>query len=121
MSDNIPSRWWRFSLTSLILAIAFLSVVLAVTLSGGRTQKMGRTSIYARHYGWPIPYLRVPTGDHTGKVPADLFVPGLIIDLVLAVIVVAAILFMLALIGKKHFCSMCPANLLSDCRSPRRS
>jgi hypothetical protein len=95
MHDNTISRRWRFSLKSLILGIALLSLMLAVTHSGGQIRVMHRFSeargggaIYARHYGWPIPYLRVPTGAHAGKA-ADVFIPGLIIDLIFAAILVA--------------------------------
>jgi hypothetical protein len=96
MRDNSTSRRWRFSLKSLILGIALFSLMLAVTHSGGQTRVMHRYSearggeaIYARHYGWPISYLRVPTGAHAGKA-ADAFIPGLIIDLIFAAILVAA-------------------------------
>jgi hypothetical protein len=95
MNNETTSHRWRFSLKSLVLGIALVSLVLAVTHSGGQTRVMHRYSeargggvIYARHYGWPVPYLRVPTGAHAGMA-ADVFVPGLIIDLVLAVILVA--------------------------------
>jgi hypothetical protein len=97
MNNETTASRWRFSLKSLTLGIALLSLLLAVTHSGGQTRVMHRYSeargggiIYARHYGWPIPYLRAPTGAHAGMA-ADVFVPGLIIDLVLAVIVVAVV------------------------------
>jgi hypothetical protein len=96
MGEKSNAGRWRFSLKSLILGIALLSLLLAVTHSGGQTRVMLRFSeargggvIYARHYGWPIPYLRIPTGVHAGTA-ADVFIPGLIIDLVLAAILVAA-------------------------------
>jgi hypothetical protein len=54
------------------------------------SEARGGGVIYARHYGWPIPYLRVPNGAHASMAP-DVFVPGLIIDLVLAVILVAVV------------------------------
>src|SRR5687768_15705148 len=92
MIHNTTSRRWRFSLKSLIFGIALLSLFLAVTHSGGQIRVMHRYSeargggvIYGRHHGWPIPYLRVPSGAHAGMAP-DVFIPGLIIDLVLAAI-----------------------------------
>jgi hypothetical protein len=85
-------RRWRFSLKSLLIAVAFLSVFLAITITGGRTEEMGQTGIHARHYGWPVAYLRVPTGEYADKVPADVFVPGLLVDLIVAAVLFAAVL-----------------------------
>jgi hypothetical protein len=82
--DMSGPRRWRFSLKSLLVAVAFLSVFLAITITGGRTKEMGQTGIHARHYGWPVAYLRVPTGEYADKVPADVFVPGLLVDLIVA-------------------------------------
>ena len=83
-------RHWRFSLRSLVVTIALVSVFMAITLSGAQTKEIARTGIYARHFGWPIAYLRVPAREHSGKVPADLFVPGLLIDIAIFGVAVGA-------------------------------
>jgi hypothetical protein len=97
MSENTSHRW-RFSLKSLAFAMACLSLFLALTFSGGQVRRMsldGPTRIVARHYGWPVPYLRIPTGTHS-SISWDVFLPGLFIDLALAILVVAAMFFVLA-------------------------
>ena len=60
----------------------------------------GGATVYATHYGWPFPYLRVPTGDHAGKLPPDVFVPGLVIDLALVTLVCVAVLSVSTIVGK---------------------
>ena len=96
MSAHAKSAHWRFSLRTVIVAVALLAVLLAMTLSGGQIKEMGSTGIHARHFGWPVPYLRVPAQEAAGKLPADLFVPGLVLDLGLAATVAATTIVVLS-------------------------
>jgi hypothetical protein len=96
MSVHAKSGGWQFSLRTMVVAVSLLAVLLAMTLSGGHIKELGSTGIYARHYGWPVPYLRVPARRAAGKLPADLFVPGLILDLALAATVAGATLGVLS-------------------------
>lgn len=115
MGDEGMRRRWRFKLRSLLLAMVAISMLLAATAATGPPREMfrfddadGGAVVYARHYGWPVAYLRVPSGEHAGRIAADLFVPGLIVELALvgcasaAVVVAPSMLLRRArLIGKQ--------------------
>jgi hypothetical protein len=116
MGDEGMRRRWRFKLRSLLLAMVGLSMLLAATAATGPPREIfrfddadGGDVVYAHHYGWPVAYLRVPSGKYAGRMAADLFVPGLIVDLALvgcasaAVVVAATILQRGArLVGKQE-------------------
>lgn len=100
MTDQPSRSRWRFSLKSVGFVIFVLCAFLAANLSAGKPQVMfrfaeedGGTAVYGTSYGWPLPYLRVPTGDHD-HMPADLFMPGLMVDVSVIALMVAAILFL---------------------------
>jgi hypothetical protein len=119
MGEEVMRRRWRFKLRSLLLAMVGLSMLLAATAATGPPREMfrfdnaeGGAVVYARHYGWPVAYLRVPSGEHAGRIPADLFVPGLIVDLALvgcasAAVVVATTMLQRGarLVGKQEACT----------------
>lgn len=103
-----PERYrWRYSLRSLLLAIVGLSIFLAATLATGKPRVMfrfddadGGNVVYAHHYGWPVTYLRVPSGQYAGEIPPDLFAPGLIVDLGVAGGLFVATLFVAAVLKR---------------------
>lgn len=99
MNTNDKRSRWQFNLRTLIIAVFVLCAICAANLSAGKPQLMfqfgqedGGGSVYAVPFGWPLPYLRIPTGDHT-RLPADLFLPGLIVDLGVAIVLMVTVVY----------------------------
>lgn len=100
MSNNYKRSRWRFNLRTLIVAVFILCAFCAANFSAGKPQVMFRFSeedgggaVYAVPFGWPLPYLRVPTGDYA-RLPADLYLPGLVVDLGVAAMLLVTVLFL---------------------------
>ena len=89
---GVVKRGWRprFRLRTLALVLALLAVLLAMNVSTGPPKLMVQ-SIYGYHYGWPLTYLRVPTGEHA-HIPLDLFVPGLLVNFAAAFFLLAGVI-----------------------------
>lgn len=99
MHNKHKQTRWRFNLRTLIVVVFILCALFAANLSPGKPQMMfhfneadGGGLVYGVYYGWPVPYLRLPTGDYA-RLPADFFMPGLIVDLGVAALLIATIPF----------------------------
>lgn len=100
MNNNDRPFRWQFQLRTLIIAVFALCAFCAANLSAGKPQLMfrfseqdGGGSVYAVPFGWPLPYVRVPTGDYE-RLPADLYLPGLLVDLGVAALLLVTVLFL---------------------------
>ncbi len=99
MNDNRVKARLRFTLRTMMLTVLVVGVLTATAVTKRDSQLMwqfseadGGGAMYGTTYGWPFPYLRVPVGRYA-HVPSDWFVPGLIANATIVLLVLAVLYF----------------------------
>ncbi len=99
MNDNRVQARLRFTLRTLMLTVLAVAMLAATAVTRRESQVMwqfseadGGDAMYGTSYGWPVPYLRVPVGQYA-HVPSDWFVPGLIANATIVLLVLAVLYF----------------------------
>ena len=99
MNDNRVQARLRFTLRTLMLTVLAVAVLAATAVTKRESQVMwqfseadGGDAMYGTTYGWPFSYLRIPVGQY-GHVSPDWFVPGLIANATIVLLVMAVLYF----------------------------